>query len=202
MSLASTVARTGVLITVALTLLAGCGDDEASGPQRSAEQAHSGFATDLLQHDAQVLALLDLARQSELPPSASSVIGEVQMQRAAEVETLTQWLTEASLPIPATVRDHVNAGHGDHGPQAADAETGAELPGMPDADELAELDAATGEEFLRLLADLLGELNDGATEVADDYRDELKDDTLVELADAVAEQRAADDDLLDQITGD
>lgn len=186
-----------VAATTALTLLAGCGDDADDSTERSAEEAQAGFASDLLQHDAQVLALLDLARERDLPADAATALSAVQMHRAAEVETLTTWLSEASMPIPATVRDHVNAGHGDHPPQAADDSTGADLPGMPDAEALERLDAAEGTEFVRLLGDLLAELSHGATELADDYGDDLRNGPLAELADGVGEQRAAESERLD-----
>ncbi|MFS3127628.1 DUF305 domain-containing protein [Nocardioides sp. Bht2] len=192
--------RASVLATVVALALTGCGDDADGESTRTPEQAEVGFATDLLQHDAQVLALLDLARERILPAEVTTVLSEVQLHRATEVEALTTLLAELSAPTPATVRDHANVGHSEDGPHAADTETGGDLPGMPDADELNELTAADDGEFARLLAELLGELNDGAVEIADDYRGELADGDGAELADEVAAQREAEEKLLDQLS--
>lgn len=192
--------RASTLAAVVALALVACGEDADGESKRSPEQAEVGFATDLLQHDAQVLALLDLARERALPAAATAALGQVQMHRAREVETLSGWLTDLSAPTPATVRDHANAGHGDDGPHAADDKTGAELPGMPDAAELTELGAASGAEFATLLADLLAELSDGAVEIADEYRDDLGGEAA-DLASGLAEQRSAEEELIERIAG-
>src|SRR5688500_4481166 len=101
-------------------LLAGCGDDEPAADTESGNtrtdhnDADVVFATEMIQHHSQALAMVDLTVGRDLDPAFEGVVEAIRMAQAPEIETMTDWLTQWGEPIPATVRDHVNAEDDEH----------------------------------------------------------------------------------------
>lgn len=157
-----------ILVLTTLTALTACGG-EGSEPGGTVHTAPGGaefndadaeFATTMLQHHAHALHLVDLTLGRRLGPEVRGLVEQVRSTRATEIQQLTTWLTDWERPVPETVRDHANA-HGDgHG------EVGDDLPGVPDADDLAALDSAT--DFERAWLELMVEHHEGALELAED----------------------------------
>lgn len=180
------------LVTLLLALavlvgsVAGCGDDagEDTGPERSATEhdaADVRFATDMVQHHAQALAMVDLTLGRDLDPGLAALAEEIRAAQAPEIETMVDWLTQWGEPVPETVRDHANSHSGGHG----DA-PGHDLPGMMSPQQMAELEAARGAEFERLFLELMVEHHRGAIEMAETQVAEGRFLPAVRLAERIA----------------
>ena len=95
--------------------LSGCGDDSPGGDNDTGNartdhnDADVAFASDMIQHHAQALAMVDLTVGRDLDPEVEALAEAIRAAQGPEIETMTDWLTEWDEPIPATVRDHVNA---------------------------------------------------------------------------------------------
>lgn len=151
----------GILIALLLGLT-GCGGEDSdvhTGPGGvEFNDADVAFATQLIQQHAEELVLVDLLHTPgrQVSPALAALGEQVLSANTAEIEMMTVWLEDWERPVPATVRDHVNAGHGDE--HATDAAELASLKGAAfekawaeamiehheDAVELAEEELATG----------------------------------------------------------
>ncbi|WP_203337791.1 hypothetical protein [Nocardioides limicola] len=110
-----------VVLVLAFSLLLGCG--QAPAPTRVADdgtaitQGDVDFVTELLQHDAEGLVLIDAldAARSEEPLDAGDhdLVEATRAELAGSVEMLVDQLSAWGEAIPATARDHVHGGHGD-----------------------------------------------------------------------------------------
>ncbi len=110
---------------------------------------------------------------------------------------MTDWLTEWDEPIPATVRDHLNAeGHGDHGD-----DTGMDMPGMMSADEMAALEAASDAEFGDLFLAMMIEHHEGAIEMAQAEQEDGRYEPAVTLAEQIESGQAAEVDDMRALLG-
>ena len=160
------------LTGLALTLtLAGCGDsssDEATptaAVSRSATEhnaADVSFASEMIQHHAQALAMVDLTQERNLDPQLQAVVEGIREAQAPEIETMADWLGDWDEPIPATVRDHVNAEHG----MAGMGEGASDIPSMMSATEMADLGDADDASFPGLWLEMMIRHHQGAVEMA------------------------------------
>lgn len=167
-----------VLPLLLLTTLTACGDDAT--PQVLSDTEHSAqdvaFAGEMLQHHAQALAMVDLTLERPLEADVAALAEQIRDAQAPEIELMTDWLVAWDEPVPATVRDHSLAGHGDHSPSEAMAElegreaheghdTGS-MPGMLTSAQLASLEEASDQEFTALWLELMIAHHEGAVEMA------------------------------------
>lgn len=189
-----------ILLTTLLTLLslAGCGDgDEEAAPAPSTATARNGdvhssadvaFATAMIPLQAEAMAMVDLTADRELSAEAQAVADEIELTAPPEIEEMTGWLTAWDEPVPETVRDHVNAGHGDEGDGHQHASE--ELQRLADADDA---------DFERLWLELLADNHRDAAAVARSAEEDGTFEPATELAAATRdahEQRAEEIDAL------
>lgn len=183
-------------LTAALALTA-CGSDEEEQVLSDSEHSDQdvAFATDMVQHHAQALSMVDLTLERPLDPEVAALAEQVREAQAPEIELMTDWLVDWDEEVPATMRDHSNAGHGDH--SAAEAlegmgeDGGSGMPGMLTAEQLAALEDAGDSEFEDLWLELMIAHHEGAVEMAEQQAAEGTYRPAVELAeDVVASQTA------------
>lgn len=191
------VLRTALVAATALLSLTACGGEDRTGERALVtETARNGdvynsadveFATAMIPLHAEALAMIDVALTRDLSPEARAVADEIQLEASAEVQEMTAWLTSWDKPIPETVRDHVNAGHGDkHSDDHAAA-----------SEDLARLEAAKGAEFEELWIDLMVENHEEARAVAATEQSNGIFQPGVELAESIAN---AHGDRVDRLT--
>lgn len=158
-------------LALGLTLtLSACGsDDDASdaGTSQVSTTRHNdadvAFASDMLQHHAQALSMVDLTLGRPLDPQVQQLAEQIREAQAPEIQTFTGWLTDWDEEVPETMRDHANAGHdmGDMGESM-----GSELPGMMSADDMSSLEDAVDSEFQTMWLEMMTEHHEGAVEMA------------------------------------
>ncbi|QIK74406.1 DUF305 domain-containing protein [Nocardioides piscis] len=176
----------------------GCGSDDdptstAAAPSATEHNdADVAFASDMLQHHAQALSMVDLTLDRPLDPEVVELAEQVRSAQGPEIETFTDWLTEWGEPIPETMRDHSNAGHGGH--DVGDSMEGmdTDMPGMMSAEDMTGLQQAEDADFQAMWLEMMIEHHEGAVEMAEAHTDEGRYAPAIELARDIAEGQTAE----------
>ena len=166
-------------LALGLTLgLTACGaDTEATPAATSSETSTSDhndadvrFASGMVQHHAQALAMVDTTVGRDLDPEVVALADDIRAAQTPEIETMADWLTAWGEEVPETVRDHANAhsgGHGeDHGGAGDTGDTGADMPGMMSGEDMEALADAGDAAFQDLWLEMMIEHHEGAVAMA------------------------------------
>jgi uncharacterized protein (DUF305 family) len=167
----TTRALSALTLTAALALTAAaCGNDDASTGTASEvsttghNDADVEFASNMLQHHAQALAMVDLTIDRPLDPEVQQLAEQIRDAQAPEIETFTDWLTDWDEEVPETVRDHSNAGHDMD--DMGDSMNDENMPGMMTSDDMGALEDASDAEFQTMWLEMMIEHHEGAVEMA------------------------------------
>lgn len=191
---------------LALTLTA-CGNDEPTndaGTQVS-ETDHNDadveFATDMIQHHAQALSMVDLTVDRTLDPEVQQLADDIREAQGPEIETMSDWLQGWDEEIPETMRDHSNAGHDMEGMGDSMDGLDSDMPGMMSGDDFDELENAPDSEFQTMWLEMMVEHHEGAVEMAQEEQDNGQYKPAVDLAGAVVETQTAEIDKMKTLLG-
>ena len=90
---------TALTLTLSLSAVA-CGSEE-SAPDTSTQvspiehnDADVAFASDMLQHHAQALSMVDLTMGRPLDPEVQQLAERIREAQAPEIQTFSEWLTD------------------------------------------------------------------------------------------------------------
>lgn len=181
-------------LTLGLAMSA-CGND-GGGSNSSTEvsatehnDADVAFASDMLQHHAQAVSMVDLTRNRPLDPEVQQLAEQIRDAQAPEIETFTDWLTDWDEEVPKTIRDHTNAGHnmddmGDMGDSMEGMDS--DMPGMMSADDMTALKDASDAEFQTMWLEMMVEHHEGAVEMAQTETEDGQYTPAIDLADNIA----------------
>ena len=193
-------ASTRALGAAALALAVGlgaaaCGSDETapavSAPSATEHNdADAAFASEMLQHHAQALSMVDLTVERPLDPEVAELAEQVLAAQGPEIETFTDWLTDWDEEVPETVRDHSNAGHdmGDMGDAMDGIDTS--MPGMMSAEDMSALEDAPDSEFQTMWLEMMIEHHTGAVEMAEAETEDGQFKPAIDLANEIAESQS------------
>jgi uncharacterized protein (DUF305 family) len=185
-----------IVLLLAALALTGCGQDSAeAGDGTGHNDADVAFATDMIQHHAQALTMVDLTLGKELDPEVADLAEQIRAAQSPEIETMVDWLNEWDEPVPETMRDHANA----HGGHSEDMDT--DMPGMMSAEQMAELEKARGEEFQTLWLELMVEHHEGAIEMARTEQANGENAKAVALAEKIVKTQQREIDTMEQLLG-
>ncbi len=190
------------VLTAPLGLAACGGEDGHDGDHASSSiaeseefnQADVDFATDMIQHHAQALSMVDLVDVGA-SDELTTLAEQIRLAQGPEIETMVDWLTDWGQPIPETMRDHANA-HSDD-----DMAVDSDMPGMVSAEDMDDLDAAQGEEFERRWLQLMIEHHEGAIEMARDEESAGEYPDARDLAQLIIETQRAEIDAMEALLG-
>ena len=182
-------------LAVALGLgAAACGSDAPSvtgvAPSTTEHNdADADFASEMLQHHAQALSMVDLTVERSLDPEVAGLAEQIRDAQGPEIETFTDWLTEWGEEVPETVRDHANAGHDmdDMGDSMEGMDTS--MPGMMSAEDMSALEGAPDEEFQTMWLEMMIEHHTGAVEMAEAQTEDGQFTPAIDLAREIAESQ-------------
>lgn len=176
----------GVAATVLTLALACCSqDDGGGGGGEGFNDADVDFASDMIQHHAQALEMVDLTMERDLDPEVVKLTEGIRAARAPEIETMSEWLQEWGEPVPETSRDHANA----HGDGSDGVEMDEDMPGMMSAEDMTMLEDAPDAEFQDLWLEMMIGHHRGAVEMAQEETEEGESAEAIALAeDIVAAQ--------------
>jgi uncharacterized protein (DUF305 family) len=190
-------------IGLSVTLTA-CGtDDEPNDTSTSASStAHNdadvAFATDMIQHHAQALTMVDLTVSRDLDPEVEALADDIRAAQAPEIEAMTGWLHEWDEDIPKTFHDRADATHGMDGMDEMETDQmdmegmDSEMPGMMSADDMEALASASDFEFQDMWLEMMVEHHEGAVEMAEAEKTDGQYKPAVELANDVVESQTAE----------
>ena len=175
--------------------LSACGDDADNSSAQVSVTEHNdadvAFASDMIQHHAQALAMVDLTMDRPLDPEVEALAEDVRAAQALEIETLAGWLTDWDEQIPETIRDHVNAGHGagDLSDSMRDLDHG-DMPGMMSADDIDALENTSDTEFQEMWLEMMIEHHEGAIEMAKAEQEDGRYKPAVDLAGDIVDSQS------------
>ena len=204
--------RTRALAAVALTLglsgsLTACGDDSSDSSSSSAEvsttehnDADVTFATDMIQHHAQALSMVDLTMERDLDPEVQALAEDIRAAQGPEIETMADWLTKWGEEVPETMRDHANAGHDmddmSDNMDGMDQGDAHQMPGMMTADDMDALENASDAEFQDMWLQMMVEHHEGAVEMAETEQSEGQFKDAVDLAGQIVDTQKQEIDTM------
>ncbi|MEQ6899828.1 DUF305 domain-containing protein [Nocardioides sp. YIM 152588] len=205
----------GVLLVGLLLAVAACsGGSSADGAGESGggggasatehNEADVEFATAMIPHHAQALVMVDVLRGRTDDPTLEQLAIDIREAQAAEIEQMVDWLVAWDEEIPATMRDHVNGGHGmgdlDH---MGDAMEGLEddLPGMMDGDDFDALADADVSGFEAMWLTMMIDHHEGAIEMAETELDEGQYRPTRRLASSIVKSQTAEIELMRELLG-
>ncbi|HZJ05289.1 MAG TPA: DUF305 domain-containing protein [Nocardioidaceae bacterium] len=171
------------LLLAAVFALAGCGSDE---PETETQTATNGdrfndtdvaFASGMIQHHAQALAMVDTTMGRPLDPAVEELAEEILAAQAPEIETMTAWLGDWDEPVPETMRDHSNA--------EGEMEMDSDMPGMMSSQDMDELETAVDADFQEMWLEMMLEHHEGAVEMAQTEQDDGEFEPAMELAESI-----------------
>ncbi|MDR7253371.1 uncharacterized protein (DUF305 family) [Nocardioides sp. BE266] len=184
-------------LTAAFALTAAaCGNDDADTATTSEvsttehNDADVEFASNMLQHHAQALSMVDLTIERPLDPEVQQLAEQIREAQAPEIETFTDWLTDWDEEVPETMRDHVNSGHDmdDMGGSMDDEN----MPGMMTSDDMSALEDASDAEFQTMWLEMMVEHHEGAIEMAKTEQNDGQYKDAVDLAGNIVESQTAE----------
>ncbi|WP_341926500.1 DUF305 domain-containing protein [Nocardioides psychrotolerans] len=185
-----TINKTGTTLaalTLGLSLaLTACGGDDSTGSPTSSgdhNDADVSFASDMIQHHAQALTMVDLTVDRDLDPDFQQLAEGIRDAQGPEIETMSNWLEQWGEEVPATVRDHSNAEGHDMGDMADD--TGMDMPGMMSDEDLEELADASDADFEDLWLEMMIEHHEGAVSMAETEQEDGTYEPAVSLAEQI-----------------
>ncbi len=193
-------------ITAALALTAAaCGNDDASTAATSEvsttehNDADVEFASNMLQHHAQALSMVDLTLDRPLDPEVKQLAEQIRDAQASEIESFTDWLTDWDEEVPETVRDHSNAGHDmDDMDGSMNDEN---MPGMMTSDDMGALEGAADTDFQTMWLEMMVEHHEGAVEMAKTEQSDGQFKDAVDLAGDIAKSQIAEVESMRELLG-
>ncbi|OIJ23721.1 DUF305 domain-containing protein [Nocardioides luteus] len=197
-------------LAVLLTLSACGGSEEAAKPQEVSETEHNKadvtFATDMIQHHAQAMSMVDLTMDRDLEPEVRELADAIQAAQGPEIETMSGWLQEWGEEVPSTMRDHVNGGHEGHGDEDSSMSDSMEgmdddMPGMMSAEDMDDLENASDAEFSDLWLEMMIEHHQGAIEMSETEQDKGRFKPAVDLAATIIESQSSEIDTMEKLLG-
>ena len=191
---------------LALTLTA-CGNDEPANDASTQvsdtdhNDADVAFATDMIQHHAQALSMVDLTVDRTLDPEVQQLADDIREAQGPEIETMSDWLQEWNEEIPDTMRDHSNAGHDMEGMGDSMDGLDSDMPGMMSGDDFDELENAPDSDFQTMWLEMMIEHHEGAVEMAQDQQKDGQYKPAVDLAGNVVDSQTGEIDTMKSLLG-
>ena len=203
---------TRALGAAALTLtlgaaLSACGNDDGDSNTTDSQvsttehnDADVAFATDMMQHHAQALVMVDMTMSRDLDPEVQALADDIRAAQGPEIETFTDWLTDWDEEVPETMRDHGNAGH-DMGDMGDSMEGMDDMPGMMSADDMAALEDASDAEFQTMWLEMMVKHHEGAVEMAQTEAEDGQYKPAVDLADNIVSSQTEEIETMKGLLG-
>jgi len=162
----------GFLASATTLTLAACGSSKTSGvdsmstsggsaPAASASssmsdshnQADLAFATGMIPHHGQAIDMADMAVKKATNSQVKQLGIQIKAAQDPEISTMSGWLKEWDAPVPSASMPGMDMG-------------GTSMNGMMSADEMKQLDAATGTAFDKLWVQMMIKHHQGAIAMA------------------------------------
>lgn len=186
----------GIALAMGAVACGNDSDDATSSASQSSATEHNdadvAFATDMLQHHAQALEMVDLTQGRALDPEVQALAEQIRAAQTPEIETFTGWLTEWDEPVPDT--------SGEMG--GMDMSSGSsEMPGMMSADDMTALENALDTEFQTMWLEMMTEHHEGALDMAKAETEDGQYQPAVDLAGDIITSQTAEIETMKELLG-
>lgn len=185
------------LATALLAVIAGTGCATAAAstggpavgplPPRPISEADVLFMSGMIPHHAQAIVMANLADENSDSDDIRLLAERIIVSQRDEIIMMQQWLRDHDLPVPAADATHLTMQHSGMTHEML-------MPGMLTDEELAQLRAARGVAFDRLLLRFMIRHHEGALTMVDELFDSYgaaQDDRIYQFAsDVFADQLA------------
>lgn len=173
-------------------------DYEGAPAQASFSKADAAFLTDMIWHHGQAIEMAQLAPERAASDQLMTFASRIDVVQDSEVDLMTSWLEENDYAAPVTTK-----GGDGSGPRAPEhGHDAAKMPGMLTDAELTELGDATGSEFDRLFLEGMIKHHQGALAMCEEVAAAGSEERVLELANNIAADQAAEIDRLDRMLAD
>jgi len=126
-------------------------DAPATGTKNAVDVA---FATDMIPHHAQAVAMADLAPKQATDPKVVALAAKIKRAQGPEIARMSGWLTGWGAPVPGTAGRHDMAG------------MDGQMNGMMSSQDMTKLGRATGSAFDRMWLQTMTKHHQGAVAMA------------------------------------
>ena len=120
-------------------------------------EADVRFMQGMIAHHAQALEMTALIADRTSRDGLPVFAERMDISQTDEIEQMKRWLEERGEEVPDLDEGHEHGDHSDHG-----GVSGERMPGMLTEEEMAQLEAASGEEFDRLFLQYMIRHHEGA----------------------------------------
>lgn len=110
-------------------------------------EADVRFMTDMIGHHEQAILIARWAGTHGAGDEIGRLAARIINAQQDEIRIMQQWLVNRNRPLPASINDSTAAHGSSHDQHAGHGGSHASMPGMLNAEELAQLDAARGSDF-------------------------------------------------------
>ena len=117
-------------------------------------EADVEFMSSMIGHHAQAVQMSQLAPSRASSPAVQRLAARIINAQQDEIAAMQLWLADRGQPVPQPGAAMDHGAHHDHG---------AAMPGMLTPEQMAQLEAARGDEFDRLFLSLMIQHHRGAT---------------------------------------
>lgn len=165
-------------------LASACGGTESRDESQDAATSESAmvmanandvmFAQMMIPHHEQAVVMADLALAKSNNPEIVGIATEIKGAQGPEIELMASWLNRWGAPRISG--EEAMMSHGSHG-----------MTGMLTDEQLAQLEAAQGEEFDRLFTEFMIEHHEGAVAMAQDVMAGGQEQEVLDLASQIIE---------------
>ncbi|GAA1116664.1 DUF305 domain-containing protein [Arthrobacter flavus] len=162
-----------------------------SGAAVSAEHNHADamFAQMMIPHHQQAVEMSDLMlAKDNISADISDLASRIKAAQGPEIDVMTSWLEAWDRPV---MPEGGMAGHEMGGMGGMD--------GMLDEDQMADLEAAEGDEAVGLFLESMIEHHDGAVDMAQEEIDNGENPAAIALAETIAETQQAEIKEMEQL---
>jgi uncharacterized protein (DUF305 family) len=140
------------------------GSAHAPTPTRPYVDADVHFMSGMIPHHAQAIRMAELAPDRTQDPTMLLLAERIIVSQRDEIALMQQWLRHRDLPVPPADATHLTMQHGGMTHEML-------MPGMLTEEEFAQLEAARGVEFDRLLLRYMIRHHEGAITMVNELLD-------------------------------
>ena len=167
--------------------------ESSAGSSESFNDADVAFAQQMIVHHRGALAMAQLAEGRTDNEDVLDLAGRIEAAQEPEIETMTGWLEEWGEEVPS---ESDSMGGMDMG----DMDMGdMEMGGMMSEEDMAALEAASGDEFARMFLEMMIEHHRGAVDMAETEIAEGEYPDAVTLAEEIVESQTAEIEEMESI---
>lgn len=176
-------------LTVSLTAACGGSNDAGAGSSQVSTTQHNdadvSFASDMLQHHAQALAMVDLTKGRTLSPEVAKLAQQIRAAQTPEIKKFSTWLKSWGEKVPST-SDTGSMDMGSH----------SNMPGMMSSTDMKDLKNASGSEFQTMWLKMMIKHHEGAVQMAKTEIDKGRYKPALDLADSISTSQTKEIDTM------